>query len=76
MLMINQVLPSLVKEVRRQFALSQEDLDRELDVTFPTINRLENGLSKPSTLARAQLDTFCKRMQAARILSLSEACHG
>jgi len=64
--------PSLVKEVRRQLAISQEDLARELGVSYATVNRWENGQAKPSRLARAQLDTFCDRMQAAGMLDLSE----
>jgi putative transcriptional regulator len=54
--------PSFVKELRRQLALSQEDLARELGVSYATVNRWENGLAKPSRLARAQLESFCCRM--------------
>ncbi|MBN1843834.1 MAG: helix-turn-helix transcriptional regulator [Deltaproteobacteria bacterium] len=54
--------PLLVKEVRRQLAISQEDLARELGVSYATVNRWENGQAKPSKLARAQLDAFCDRM--------------
>jgi putative transcriptional regulator len=64
--------PSLVREVRRQLAISQEDLARELGVSYATVNRWENGQSKPSKLARAQLDAFCGRMQETGILKLSE----
>ena len=62
--------PSMIKEVRRQLALSQEDLARELGVSYATVNRWENGQSKPSKLARAQLDAFCERMQKAGMLIL------
>lgn len=48
----------LVKEVRRQLAISQEDLARELGVSYATVNRWENGQARPSRLARAQLETF------------------
>jgi len=58
----NPDYPSLVKEVRRQLALSQEDLARELGVSYATVNRWENSQAKPSKLARAQLDAFCDRM--------------
>lgn len=68
--------PSLVKEVRRQLAISQEDLARELGVSYATVNRWENAQAKPSRLARAQLDAFCERMQAAGILDLAENGHG
>jgi putative transcriptional regulator len=67
---------SLIKKVRRQLALSQEDLARELGVSYATVNRWENGLSKSSKLARAQLDAFCEQMQAAGMLSLSGVGRG
>jgi putative transcriptional regulator len=54
--------PLLVKEIRRQLAISQEDLARELGVSYATVNRWENSQAKPSKLARAQLDAFCDRM--------------
>jgi putative transcriptional regulator len=67
---------ALVREVRRQLAISQEDLARELGVSYATVNRWENGQAKPSKLARAQLDAFCERMQAAGVLDLDENSHG
>ncbi len=68
--------PSLVKEVRRQLAISQEDLARELGVSYATVNRWENSQAKPSKLARAQLNAFCERMEATGMLSLSEVDRG
>ena len=76
MKLINPDYPSLVKEIRRQLALSQEDLARELGVSYATVNRWENGLSKPSKLAMAQLNAFCERMQEAGMLNLQEAGRG
>ena len=64
--------PSLVKEVRRQLSISQEDLARELGVSYATVNRWENGQSKPSKLAQAQLDAFCGRMIEDGALDLTE----
>jgi putative transcriptional regulator len=69
---IHHNYPSLVKEIRRQLSISQEDLARELGVSYATVNRWENGQAKPSRLARLQLDTFCDRMQDAGMLDLSE----
>jgi len=63
--------PALVKEIRRQLALSQEDLARELGVSFATVNRWENSKAKPSKLARGQLDAFCARMTGAGKLDFS-----
>jgi len=76
MKLIHPDYPSLVKEVRRQLSISQEDLARELGVSYATVNRWENGQAKPSKLARAQLDAFCERMQAAGVLDLSGSGHG
>jgi DNA-binding transcriptional regulator YiaG len=76
MKLINLDYPSLIKEIRRQLALSQEDLARELGVSYATVNRWENGLCKPSKLARAQLNAFCERMQEAGMLNLQEAGRG
>jgi ribosome-binding protein aMBF1 (putative translation factor) len=39
---------ALVKEVRRQLAISQEDLARELGVSYATVNRWENGQARPT----------------------------
>jgi len=64
--------PALVKEIRRQLALSQEDLARLLGVSFATVNRWENGQSSPSKLAKAQLLNFCKKMCERGRLVLSD----
>ena len=66
----------IVRELRERTGLTQEKLAAKLGVIFSTINRWENGLSKPSRLARAQLDAFCKRMQAAGMRNLPEAGRG
>jgi putative transcriptional regulator len=60
----------LVKEIRSQLALSQEDLARELGVSYATVNRWENRQSRPSKLARAQLDAFCAKMSRQGKLNL------
>ncbi|MFH1314290.1 MAG: helix-turn-helix transcriptional regulator [Candidatus Eisenbacteria bacterium] len=60
----------LVKEVRKQLDLSQEDLARELGVSFATVNRWETGRTRPSRLAIAQLDAFCGRMTEQGALRL------
>ena len=66
-------LSELVKEIRRQLSLSQEDLARHLGVSYATVNRWENGLSKPSKLAKAQLEIFCRKMANQGKLTLPEA---
>ncbi len=54
--------PSLLKSVREQLDLSQEDLAREIGVSFATVNRWENAQVRPSKLAKVQLRAFCARM--------------
>lgn len=51
--------PATVKEVRRQLALSQEELAHALGVSFATVNRWENGKTVPSKLAMKQFTAFC-----------------
>ena len=61
---ISKTFPELVKEVRRQLGISQEELAHELRVSFATINRWENGKTMPFKLVRAQFDAFCRKMTA------------
>ena len=58
-----QNLQKIIKEVRSQLGLSQEELAHALGVSFASINRWENGKSSPSKLARAQFDAFCRKMK-------------
>jgi transcriptional regulator with XRE-family HTH domain len=60
----------LLKKVRDQLGISQEDLARELGVSFATVNRWENGKTKPMKLARAQFDSFCAKMKRRGELDL------
>ncbi|MCK7511807.1 MAG: hypothetical protein MZV70_52340 [Desulfobacterales bacterium] len=59
-------LSALVKEIRRQLALSQEDSGqaarRQLRDRHPMGKRV---CPKPSKLAKAQLEGFCKKMTGA-----------
>lgn len=59
-------LPGLLLDLRRQLAISQEDLARQLGVSFATVNRWENGRAHPSRLAQTQLMNFRRRMIAQR----------
>ena len=61
---------AFVKKVREQLGISQEDLARELGVSYATVNRWENGQCKPSKLAKAQFESFCSRMSERGNLSL------
>ena len=48
--------------IRQQLDLSQEDVARQLGVSFATVNRWENGHCVPSSLTRAKLNAFCRKM--------------
>jgi putative transcriptional regulator len=51
-----------IKEVRVQLDLSQEDLAREIGVSFATVNRWENRRFLPSKMALRQIEMYCDRM--------------
>ncbi|MBU4175723.1 MAG: helix-turn-helix domain-containing protein [Actinobacteria bacterium] len=76
--MVNREIdyPALVKDIRRQLGLSQEDLARELGVSFATVNRWENGQTRPSKLAKVQLEGFCARMARRGSLKPPQGFHG
>lgn len=44
-----------LKKLRKQQGWSQEDLARNLGVSFATVNRWENGKTKPSRLAQEKI---------------------
>ena len=51
---------SLVRELRERTGLTQEKFAAKLGVTFPTINRWENGRAKPSPLAMKQIEDLLR----------------
>jgi putative transcriptional regulator len=55
-------MPRLVRELRERTGLTQEKFAAKLGVTFPTINRWENGRAKPSPLALKQIEEFLRDM--------------
>ncbi len=59
----SEKFPELVKEVRKQLGISQEDLAHALGVSFATVNRWENAKTSPSKLARTQFNLFCEDMK-------------
>ena len=68
-------ISGLVAVIRRQLALSQEALARQLGISYTTVNRWEKGHSKPSRLARAQLSAFCDKMIERGKLILPDTQH-
>lgn len=54
-----------IKKLRKQLALTQEEFAHEIGVTFATVNRWENGKSKPSRLATKILAVLNGKVEAA-----------
>lgn len=52
----------LVRELRRITGLTQEKFAARLGVTFPTINRWENGRTKPSPLALEKIEGLLRSL--------------
>ncbi|WP_461207601.1 helix-turn-helix domain-containing protein [Clostridium sp. DL1XJH146] len=50
----------LLKKVRKDLNMTQEQLARELHVSFSTVNRWENDKSNPSNIAKVLFYSFCK----------------
>ena len=50
-----------VKQARHDMGMSQEELAHALNVSYVTINRWENGKSKPNRLAKSVFFTFCSK---------------
>lgn len=49
-----------IKGIRKLLSMSQEDLARELGVSFATVNRWENKKAKPSKMAMKSIERFCE----------------
>jgi len=55
-------IPRLVRLLRERTGLTQEKFAAKLGVTFPTINRWENGRAKPSPLAMQKIQELLHSM--------------
>ena len=52
----------LIRELRQTLKLTQEKFAAQLGVTFPTINRWENGHATPSPLALRQIEALLDQL--------------
>lgn len=52
----------LIKQIREYTKLSQTEMAKKIGVQFATINRWENGHSKPTRLAEEGLFTLCEEL--------------
>ncbi len=57
-------IPRLIRELRERTGLTQEKFAAKLGVTFPTINRWENGRARPSPLALKQIEDALRDLGA------------
>jgi transcriptional regulator with XRE-family HTH domain len=55
-------MPRLVRELRARTGLPQEKFAAKLGVTFPTVNRWENGRARPSPLAMQRIEEQLRSM--------------
>lgn len=49
----------ILKNIRTQLKLTQEQFARELEISYSTLNRWENGRTTPSTLAKKHVLDYC-----------------
>jgi putative transcriptional regulator len=62
-LAINQPeVGQIIRDLRLAFGLTQEQFAATLGVTYTTINRWENGRSKPSPLAMEKIEGMLEEM--------------
>lgn len=54
----------ILKKIRMNHNFTQAQFARELNVSFSTINRWENGHTAPSSLAKMCLLEYCKKNYA------------
>lgn len=50
----------LIKQIREHLSISQTELAEQLNVTFATVNRWENGRAVPNKLAQTKLYEICQ----------------
>ena len=53
---------ALIRKIRNRLGLTQEKFAAKLGVTFSTVNRWENGKTKPSPLALQQIKDLLREM--------------
>ena len=51
---------TLIKNIREKLNMSQTELAEQLNVTFATVNRWENGRAVPNKIAQTKLYEICK----------------
>ena len=52
-------LSEALKNIRDKLSISQEQLARDLNVSYTTLNRWENNRTLPSRLAKMRIADYC-----------------
>ena len=55
--------PKRIREIRQGLRVTQEDFAHMVGVTFSTVNRWENGKSKPNRIAQRILVSLEKKVK-------------
>lgn len=53
-------MQTLIKQIRTYLNMSQTEFAKQLNVTFQTVNRWENGRAVPNKLAQSMMYELCK----------------
>ncbi|MBD0299252.1 MAG: helix-turn-helix transcriptional regulator [Nitrososphaera sp.] len=72
-------ISQLIRELRQTLKLTQEKFAVHLGVSFPTINRWENGHATPSPLALKQIEMLLNQLSEsvdARVRERSQEIRG
>lgn len=59
------ILPDEIKKLRTRCFLTQEEFAKKLGVAFSTVNRWEQGKSKPNLVAMKNIKVFCEENDIA-----------
>ena len=57
--------PDQIRQIRRKLDLTQQRLAEQLGVSFVTLNRWENGQSKPSAMGLSKLLELSRRSEGS-----------
>ena len=55
----NMTYSEEIKKIHQKYFLSQEAFEREIGVSFSSVNRWEGGKSKPNMSAMKKIKKFC-----------------
>ncbi len=58
----------LIKNIRLQSGLTQDQFAAKIHVAFSTVNRWENNKAVPNQMARALLTDFCEKQGIDKVL--------